>query len=561
MRLLDPITSPALRLWRYLDRSQALRRSSWVVPLAFGLFSLLLGQDTNWDLRNYHHYAPYALLHGRIGFDLAPAQWQSYFNPAQDLLYYGLNAALPAPLAGFIMGLLHGLNFVVVLGIARTVVRGNRRALLLALAGCLGAGFVAELGNSMGDNLIALFVLGALWLLLARWHTLTVPGAAKALIGAGLLAGLGTGFKLTNAIYALALCLALLSVPGSRWQRLRGAVVFGLATLAGIGASAGFWYWKMWQVYGNPLFPQFNNLFMSPMAAPVGIGDTRWLPDGVLERLLWPFIFTLHPARVIELPLHQLIWPIVYVLALVFIVVRLVLRRPARDGVDRNTSGQARMLLLFIGLAYVLWLNLFSIYRYLVPAELLAPLVVWLLLQQLLPAPRARTAAFCLLVVAMLGALPPQQWGHSRWNRQALRVTTPALPDPAQNLVFIVHGDPPMAWTAPFFPAQVAFISIGAGFPESPAYRARVRAMVAQRRGPFYVTVYHSAPNKLRLFQRARVVDYDAVNAARLASATDTAAQYGLRLDAATCRVYDAFMGEQRNQYRLCEVSPVAVKN
>ncbi|MFQ5767967.1 MAG: hypothetical protein ACE5ID_08295, partial [Acidobacteriota bacterium] len=27
--------------------------------------SLLLGQDVNWDLQNYHLYTPYALLHGR----------------------------------------------------------------------------------------------------------------------------------------------------------------------------------------------------------------------------------------------------------------------------------------------------------------------------------------------------------------------------------------------------------------------------------------------------------------------------------------------------------------
>src|SRR4030095_718030 len=40
------------------------------VPLAFGALAIALGQDANWDLRNYHWYNPYALLTGRFRFDL-----------------------------------------------------------------------------------------------------------------------------------------------------------------------------------------------------------------------------------------------------------------------------------------------------------------------------------------------------------------------------------------------------------------------------------------------------------------------------------------------------------
>src|SRR5213595_3088398 len=113
-----------------------------IVPVLFGLLSLMLGQDDNWDLKNYHLYNAYALLHDRIGFDMAPAQWQSYFNPALDVPYYLLTSWFPGPVAGFLFGLLHGLNFVLVLGIARLLLAdaaldGRQRvALLLAAAGC-----------------------------------------------------------------------------------------------------------------------------------------------------------------------------------------------------------------------------------------------------------------------------------------------------------------------------------------------------------------------------------------------------------------------------------------
>ena len=42
-------------------------------PLIFGLASLTFGRNTNWDLRNYHWYNPYAWLTDRYQIDIAPA--------------------------------------------------------------------------------------------------------------------------------------------------------------------------------------------------------------------------------------------------------------------------------------------------------------------------------------------------------------------------------------------------------------------------------------------------------------------------------------------------------
>ncbi|PPT28426.1 hypothetical protein XarbCFBP7614_08655 [Xanthomonas arboricola] len=50
------------------------------VVLLGALLSLGLGQDANWDLRNYHLYIGDAWAHDRLGVDLAPAQMQSYFS-------------------------------------------------------------------------------------------------------------------------------------------------------------------------------------------------------------------------------------------------------------------------------------------------------------------------------------------------------------------------------------------------------------------------------------------------------------------------------------------------
>src|SRR5206468_7821991 len=114
-----------------------------------GLLSIMLGPDNNWDLRYYHLYAPWAYWHGRYLYDVGPAQYQGFFNPVADFLFYGLTSSVlnetPRVIA-FIMGAVHGINDVLVLAIAAHVIRPQERweRLILwaaaALIGVSGAG-------------------------------------------------------------------------------------------------------------------------------------------------------------------------------------------------------------------------------------------------------------------------------------------------------------------------------------------------------------------------------------------------------------------------------------
>ena len=71
----------------------------WIVAalLALGVevVAVSLGGDATWDLRNYHLYAPFALLHKPFGTDIAPAHMQGFFSPTLDLIYYGLATSIP----------------------------------------------------------------------------------------------------------------------------------------------------------------------------------------------------------------------------------------------------------------------------------------------------------------------------------------------------------------------------------------------------------------------------------------------------------------------------------
>ena len=467
------------------------------MPILFGLVSLALGQDTNWDLYNYHLYNPFALLNGKLHVDFFAAGFQSYFNPTLDIPYYLAIDNLPAPLVGFLMGWLHGMVFVLVLGIASHTLSGLpdqdrlRVPLLLAAAGCLTANFLSSLGNTMGDNTTALFGLASVLVILANWNRLISgsQGATMMLLAAGGLVGFGTGLKLTNSIYAVAIAAALLTVP-TRWpMRLRVAFVFGIGTVLGVASTGGHWFWLMWRTFGNPVFPQFGTVFPNALVDSTGVYDAGWRPHGGMEVVLWPFIFSLNPLRVGQLPLHQVIWPIVYLLFAAYGLAGVLRRRSAQ--LEQRLDSRVRFTLVFFVTGYLLWMALFSIYRYLVTLEVIAPLVAFLLIERIAPRRTARRIAAWTLTGATLVVLAGgvQTWGHQDWSTRAFRADLPPIEDAARTTVVILTGEPPWAWLATMFPRDIAFLGISGTNADTATYNNRVQQMIRDRGGPVFAIV------------------------------------------------------------------------
>lgn len=491
----------ALERWFAFDSPGNVARATVAIMLLGGVVSLLLGQDANWDLRNYHLYNGYALLHDRMLQDLAPAQMQSYFSPVLDVFHYLLMVRLPAPLAGFVLGALHGLVFLPLAGVASLAMQGQvlraKLAPLLALAGLCTSAFLSEFGGSMADNTTALFVLAAVYFTLSAQRR-QAEGATRAEFVAwglaGALLGIAVALKLTNAIYAVALAMAALCAGGAWWRRLTGVGVLALVALVVAALLAGWWYLRVWQVFGNPLFPQFNALFQGPLAAPISVADTRWLPRGAWQNLTWPLQFAIDPLRVSEIRLVQLIWPLLYVTALATLL---------RGVVRRNRAAPAfaptmRALLVFFGVGYLLWQGLFGIHRYLVALELLAPLVLWYLFQRLLPSHRAmKLGGWAIGLVALASLLGWNTWGHERWASRGFSVEAPPMPEPGRSVVLLAGGEP-QAWRVPLLPAQARYVGAATNFPESSAYREHMAAIVEGREERFVMIPAYSSRLMLR---------------------------------------------------------------
>lgn len=483
------------------------RRCLIFMPLFCGVWSLLLGQDANYDLYNYHLYNAFAFLNDKLSTDLAPASSQSYFNPSLDLAYYLMITHIPPRLAGFIMGCLHGLNFVLIYGVARKTLPflpaedRYRIPLFLAGAGCVTGNFFSEMGNNMGDNTTAMFSVGALLLILACWERLGRWSwqSIALIMAAGLIAGIGIGLKLTNAVFALALCAALLWYPAKFRMRAGLAFFFGLAVLLGLALSGGYWFWTMWQEFRNPLFPQFSAFFPNDLTSSVIVGDARWRPKNLLETVFWPVILTIFPGRVGEGRMHQFIWALVYLQLICTGIKWLYDKRMAIT--QPRLDVRTRFLLAYFILAFICWMEVFSIYRYIIAIELLAPLVMYILFTRLMPRAPAwkwssRAIKVSFFMVLLAGS---STWGHEGWADRPFHAELPVLENPAKMLVILPGGEPPLGWMPILFPKEVAFALLNA-YPAGPGYAIRFNEMMAERSDAMYTLFdarYDSRPESV----------------------------------------------------------------
>src|ERR1700712_1930569 len=122
--------------------------------LFWAAFVILLGKDTSWDFRNYHWYAPYALLNHRMGMDVAVAHQASYYNPYLDLPFYWLATHTPAWIALGMLGAVQGAAVVPLYLMGRSTLRvaASVRDIKLmagacALLGQVGALTMTEFGT------------------------------------------------------------------------------------------------------------------------------------------------------------------------------------------------------------------------------------------------------------------------------------------------------------------------------------------------------------------------------------------------------------------------------
>jgi hypothetical protein len=227
---------------------------------------------------------------------------------------------------------------------------------------------------------------------------------------------------------------------------------FAAGSAVGAIATGGFWSWKLWQEFGNPVFPFYNTVFRSPEAPLAANADVRFMPHGLLDAAAYPFYWLVGDHRSSEWAFRD---PRFAVLIVVF-ALALGARLFRKAEIFRRRDKQ---FLLFFTVAYGMWLLTFSIHRYAIALEILAaPLIVLLLVRLMQAIERHRQAiepskaANGLVIVTGLAIAvwsQPADWFRRPWSNPYRPQLAEPLSAPATYLMI----QKPLGYVVPLLPA------------------------------------------------------------------------------------------------------------
>ncbi|ALN82490.1 glycosyltransferase 87 family protein [Lysobacter antibioticus] len=505
-------------------------RVSWrptaLVALFFTLLAALVQrQDANWDLRNYHLYTPLAWLDGRLGYDIAAAQMQTWHNPIADLPFAllvrggasGWLVMVWLALPSFI-ALLFGLRLLDALMPAQ---RSRLRTWMAGLVAITGAAVYPGTAATFNDHIVGAFVLAGLWWAVDSFRR---RGAWATWLPVGLLAGIAAGLKLTAVMYCLGF-IAMALCAGPLKQLPARLVALAIGGALGAALSWGPWGWYLWEHHGNPLFPYFNHWFHSPDALFSERRDLRFLPKTALDALNVPLRLLRKNNDFSEASLADARLLLGFGAFAVWLWLRgkrgaeaaSVLPVAADASQQREAAASYWPLLAFVVVSYTFWLGVYSIYRYLYPLELLFSVLIVGVISVAFARRWSRTA---LVVGALLVIAPTKHpgWGRDPFRSPMISVEFPALP--ADSLV-VTSTETPIGHAVAFLPRGVPALAIRNNFmdpQQCTRLQARVESRIAGHDGPLWLL---------------RPVEVDTVAAERMTL-------YGLRVDGACRRVADS---------------------
>ncbi|RAI45707.1 hypothetical protein [Rhodoplanes roseus] len=490
-----------------------------IVPIGFGLYAVRLGRDANWDLQNYHWYSAYAFLTWRYEHDVAPAFGTSFFAPMLYVPWYVIGTLLPARALGFVIGAVQSANLLVLYGLGLVTLPIARRlwreivALGLAFAGMCGGMSLGLLGTTFVDSIVSIGLLGSLWAVVAGLPVLADGPPAQAARRAALAAvpaALAIAGKLAIGPFVIGLAAGLLAIRAPLRRRLWVLLWFGIGGALTAAVALGPWLVHLWSTVGAPFYPFFARAFGSPYAGGAWSFD-RWHPDRFSDVFVYPYLFATRGMRVAEIWFRDFRVCVAYFLIPVALALRL-LRPPAQRPPLPAGLG---VILVFMAVGYVLWLAMFSYYRYAVVLELVAPLATALALMAV-PAPWwSRAAAVGAMLAGVVITTQPADWGHLPWTDRFIEVEVPPIESPRSATVLL--SDQPTTFLVPSLPPDVAVIGIDmavwtGGNP--PAWSDLIRRRLAARSGAVYAVML----------------------AGRETAAADLMRPFGLALDRARCR-------------------------
>jgi hypothetical protein len=521
-------------------------------PLIYGGVSQLLGEDVNWDLRNYHYFDPYWLLVNHMK-DILPAQLQTFYSPFLDIpFYFSVNHLSPRWIA-FLIAVLQGTAFPILYLIGRQFTTRRLVALSLAALGMCTSGALAELGTILGDTLIAPLLLGAILLGIQSVGADLRLGRAPShpvrwVFLAGGLAGVATGLKPSGLPMAAGVIVAVLLVTKGTRRRLTAFAAAAGGLAIGVVVTYGWWGYELWSRYRNPVLPYFNQFFHSAYApnAP----NAYLIPHGIPNILFGPVLWTLNPHRVNETNFVELSLVFLYLLLVLLVVSSVIKAVPARSKPRLFDTDRQRFLMVTVVVSYLAWVIEFGLYRYFVPIEMLSFVAIFVCLQAMrtrIPirefagvATQLVIGAMVLIVLLSLITEVPGGLGRSAWTSRTFSASIPSALTSTPS-AFLMLGLNPNGYVVPLFPTDDFFAGVQGNLPPTPLLQRQIIKEATRYRRVYILW----SDNPPRHTSALELLESDGV----------TARHYGYGVEWKRCITFPATVGAQAHQFHVCPLA------
>lgn len=334
------------------------------------ILSIILKNENFFDIANYHYYNPWALLNGRIGYDIAPASINSFLNPLLDLPRYLTIVYLNEHINWFyaINGLWFGwLLFVFYKILLLLFAKSNVVEVIIALAVAItGRMTLFQVGACTNDIAIAFIDLWGLYFLFKEIKKGPQKQNVSGFIWAGLILGAGLGLKTTSVTVCVAAGLSLLI--GFKWlaKPIMFISLFALSGLVGYLLTNGWWMYKMWSLYDNPFFPFLNIIFKSEYFSISSPSTDNFIPSWK-QLPFCPYLATIGDVCNAEGVDFDYRLPIAYTIGIGWIIYLLFSRKISYHYKNNRLFF---FFYLFLVIDYLLWAKLLGVQHYFVVIEI-----------------------------------------------------------------------------------------------------------------------------------------------------------------------------------------------
>ncbi|WP_419963642.1 DUF7024 domain-containing protein [Pantoea vagans] len=371
------------------------------ITLLMCFYTYKTGQDGNFDLLNYHFFTGYSYVNDRIG-DISPANIQTFTHPAVNSLAYFAFDKLLFPYSAWLILFVQLLSIPPLMLIAEEIclaMTGCKQSLekTLSLILCsISPLWLSELGTSFFSSTTTPLVLWSLYLIIKKNENYILEGLI-----AGILMGLALGLKLTNAPFVIGSALAVITKAAfTDMTKMRFLSSYVLGGVAGVILTS-HWYWELWTIWGNPLFPFYNKIFQSPYFDLNNWRDTRWMFHNFKEYVRFITEAVVITNKTSEVPFKDARLILVSLTPFIFLI-----------RLNKKIKASVLILLTFFYTSYLLWALLFAYQRYAIPLEIMYGLIIWVALNQIISNQKIKNLTLIVITMFSLWHFNIPDWGH-----------------------------------------------------------------------------------------------------------------------------------------------------